>query len=467
MAQYSPRFLHRFFCSFLFFACCLSCVQNPSVPSNPPLDLPPSFSMTGQKAVKSGWWLSFHDPGLDNLVNRAFSNNFSLHIARNRLSAAKSAARQTGARLMPSLDAQGKLGTKHDYTRDNSADSFHFSLAASYEVDLWGRLTAARDAAVFEAEASQADLQTAAITLAAEVAKTWYNLVETTMQLRLLQKQHETNSQVLDLITTRFRAGLAGAPDMLQQRQLVESTVEELAVMRQNISLLEHQLSLLLGEVPGTYHFNPGTSLPHLPPLPQTGIPGELLTRRPDIERESLRLQAAGKRVASAIADRLPRLSISAELSSTAERASQLFDNWFTNLLANLTAPLLDGGLKKEEVNRQEALAKQQFYQYGQTILQAILEVEDNLAREKEQQKIIDSLVRQLHFAENTVSHVSIRYRQGVENYQRVLQALLFHQKLQRNLLKARRLQIEYRIGLYRALGGHPLGSDNSPKPRT
>ncbi len=452
--------MHRFFCSFLLLASCLSCVHNPSIHSDPPLNLPPSFSMTGKETVKNGWWLSFHDPGLNDLINRAFSNNFSLHIARNRFAAAKSAARQTGARLIPSLDALGKAGTKHDYTRDNSADSFHFSLAASYEVDLWGRLAAAQDAAVFEAEASRADLQTAAISLAAEVAKTWYNLVETTMQLQLLQKQHETNSRVLDLITTRFRAGLAGAPDMLQQRQLVESTVEELAVMRRTLSLLEHQLSLLLGEIPGKYHFTPGTSLPHLPPLPRTGIPGDLLTRRPDIERESLRLQAADKRVASAIADRLPRLSISAELSSTAERASQLFDNWFTNLLANLTVPLLDGGLRKEEVNRQEALAGVQFYQYGQAVLQAILEVEDSLAREKEQQQIINSLEKQLQFAESTVSHVSIRYRQGVEDYQRVLQALLFHQKLQRNLLKARHLQIEYRIGLYRALGGHPLDSE-------
>lgn len=457
MAQYSPRSLYRFFCSFLLLAGCLSCVQNPSSHSDPPLDLPSSFSMTGQEALKNGWWPAFHDPGLDNLINRAFSNNFSLQLARNRLAAAQSAARQAGARLTPSLDANGKAGTKHDYTRDNSADSFHFSLAASYEMDLWGRLAAARDAAAFEAEATRADLQTAAISLAAEVAKTWYNLVETTMQLQLLQKQHDTNSRVLDLITARFRAGMAGAPDMLQQRQLVESTVEELAVMRRTLSLLEHQLSLLLGEIPGRYHFNPGTSLPQIPPLPRTGLPGELLVRRPDLEREFLRLQAADKRVASAIADQLPRLSISAELSSTAERASQLFDNWFTNLLANLTAPLLDGGLRKEEVNRQKALAKEQFYQYGQTILQAILEVEDNLAREKEQQKIIDSLERQLHFAKSTVRHVSIRYRQGVEDYQRVLQALLFHQKLQRSLLKARRLQIEYRIGLYRALGGHPL----------
>ncbi|WP_457575315.1 TolC family protein [Desulfomarina sp.] len=457
MAQYPLRFPHRFLCSFLLIACCLSCVQDQSTHSDPPFNLPPSFTMTGQEAVKTGWWLSFHDSGLNNLINLAFSNNFSLHVARNRLSAAKSAARQAGARLIPSLDAQGKAGTKHDYTRDNSADSFHFSLAASYEVDLWGRLAAARDAAAFEAEASLADLQTAAVSLAAEVVKTWYNLVETTMQLQLLQKQYKTNSRVLDLITTRFRAGLAGAPDMLQQRQLVESIIEERAIMRQTLALLEHQLSLLLGEIPGKFHFTPGADLPHLPPLPRTGIPGELLTRRPDIEKESLRLKAADKRVASAIANQLPRLSISAELSSTAERASQLFDNWFTNLLANLTAPLLDGGLRKEEVNRQKALAREQYYQYGQTILQAILEVEDSLAREKEQKKIIDSLERQLDFAENTVNHVAIRYRQGVEDYQRVLQALLFHQKLQRNLLKARHLQIEYRIGLYRALGGHPL----------
>jgi NodT family efflux transporter outer membrane factor (OMF) lipoprotein len=457
MAQYLSRYLHCLFCSLLLLVCCLSCAHNPPIHPELPVPLPSSFSRTGPEPVKATWWLSFHDPELDSLINRAFSTNFTLRMAKNRLLAARSAARQAGALLTPLVTGQAKAGTRHDYTRDNSTDSFHLSLAASYEVDLWGRLAAARDAAALEAEASLADMQTAAVSIAAEIAKTWYTIVETKMQLDLLQKQHETNSRVLTLITSRFRAGLAGAPDMLQQRQLVESTTEELAVMRRTLALLEHQLSLLVGEIPGKHSFNPGDTLPHLMPLPDTGIPGDLLTRRPDIERQFHRLRAADKKVASAIADRLPRLSISAELSTTADRASRLFDNWFTNFLANLAAPLLDGGLRKEEVNRQKALAELQFYQYGQTILQAILEVENSLAREKEQREIIDSLARQLDFAQRTVHHVSIRYRQGAEDYQRVLQALLYHQKLQRNLLKAKRLQIEYRIGLYRALGGHPL----------
>jgi len=165
-------------------------------------------------------------------------------------------------------------------------------------------------------------------------------------------------------------------------------------------------------------------------------------------------LRAADYRVAKAVADRLPQLSISAELSTSGVRSGDLFNNWLSTLGANLFGPLIDGGRRRAVVTQAESVAQQRFYTHGQTILAAISEVEDNLVREKEQQIVLTSLKTQLQYATETIDHVANRYRQGVVDYQRVLLALLSQQGLQRDILAGNRQLIHFRISLYRALSG-------------
>jgi NodT family efflux transporter outer membrane factor (OMF) lipoprotein len=410
--------------------------------------------MPGEVPLETSWWLDFHDPTLNLLIDQALTDNFSLHVTRERIDEAEAVARQAGALLAPAVDAQGSATATRNHTTDSTGEFFFLGLAASYEIDLWGRLRSQRDAAALEAIAVEADYHAAAITLAAAVATTWYQLVEADLQLELLNRQQETNAKVLQLISSQFRAGKVGIADVLQQRQLVESNSGDLAVLRADIRVFEHQLAILLGVPPGTAALPERDQLPSLPPLPETGIPLDLLTRRPDIEGSFLRLRAADNRVATAIADRLPRLSISADLSTSGERSRDLFNNWISTLAANLFGPLVDGGLRKAEVARNEAIARQLFYNHGQTILEAIGEVENSLMSEQEQRVALDSLETQLQYAAETIDHVATRYRQGAENYQRVLLALLSHQGLERTLLVGRRQLILFRITLYRALSG-------------
>ncbi len=425
--------------------------QNPAAP----VEFSDRFSLSGSKAFNSQWWLDLEDPELTALIGHALSSNFSLLIARDRLTEAMASARQAGALLSPTVDAKANAATRQNYQTDNSQNTLLLGLAASYEIDLWGRLAAVRDAAVLDTRAPRADLHTAAISVAAEVARTWYRIIETRLQQQLVQKQKETNSHVLELITVQFRTGQAGAADVLQQRQLVETNKAELASLRRTLRLFEHQLALLLGEVPGNYPFPQFSTLPLLPPLPDTGLPIDLITRRPDIRSSYFQLQAADRRVASAVANQLPKLSISAELYTSDNQASNLFNNWFSSLMANLVGPLIDGGRLQAEVDKRQAAAGQLLNQYGQTILQAIREVEDALIQEKVQGEILDSLNIRLELAEQTVGHVATRYRSGAEDYQRVLLALLSHQELQRKIIESKLLMIDYRISLYRALGGY------------
>lgn len=437
-----------------------SCTLSSGEHTTAPLELPARFSSTGDTALTSRWWLDLKDPLVTTLIEQALSDNFSLLIARDRLREARASAIKAGAKLSPTLDGKAKASSEHNYQTDTTSDNLLLELAASYEIDLWGRLAAIRDAAALDTRATQADLQTAAMSIAAEVSQTWYRIVETRLQLELLQKQKNTNNRVLELIKIQFRAGQAGAPDVLQQRQLVETNSAELAGIRRDLQLLEHQLSILLGKIPGNVVFPEVSVLIALAPLPDTGLVVDLLTRRPDIKSSYLKLQAADKRVVAALADRLPRLSISASLSTAGERTGDLFNNWLTSFIANLASPILDGGEKKAEVEKQRAKMSQLLNEYGQTILQAIGEVEDALIKEQVEMEIMASLNIRLKLAAQTVDHVAIRYKRGVENYQRVLAALISHQKLQQKVIKSKRLLIEYRIGLYRALGGTSLSGE-------
>lgn len=428
-----------------------------------PIDLPANFSLPGKVPFQAEWWLDFQDDTLTLLIDQAIDDNFSLQATREKINEARAIARQAGAALVPGLDGQGAAASTRDHNSASSRETFSLGLAASYEIDLWGRVRSQRDAAVLDANATEADYHTAVISLTAQVALTWYQLVEADLQLELLREQQETNAKILQLISAQFRAGQVGIADVLQQRQLVESTISSLAGLRAERDTLANQLAILLGIAPTSAAMVQRAQLPTLPPLPETGIPLDLLTRRPDIDSSLQRLQAADNRVAAAVADRLPRLSISADLSTSGENSGDLFNNWFSTLGANLFSPLFDGGRREAEVARNESIAGQLFYRHGQIILEAISEVENSLVREKEQQVILGSLETQLGYAAETIKNVGNRYRQGVENYQRVLLALVSHQNLQRSILTSRRQLITFRISLYRALSGRLPQADIGP----
>ena len=191
-----------------------------------------------------------------------------------------------------------------------------------------------------------------------------------------------------------------------------------------------------------------------LPDLPRTGLPADLIRRRPDIRRAYYRILAADRRVAAAVADRFPRLSLSAQVTTSGERTRDLFDNWVSSLAANLLGPIIDGGTLAAEVDRTRAVASEKLHDYGQAVVEALGEVEDSLVREKRQLTYMDSLDVQLKLSGRAMERVRERYTKGAEDYLRVLDALLTHQKLQRTRLTASRDLVQYRIDLCRALGG-------------
>jgi len=415
-----------------------------------------NFSVAGQEQLPQQWWLSFDDPSLDRLIAQALADNLTLKSAWARLDQVRALARKAGAELVPQLS--GEVGGSSTRSRlkaqTDSAQSYSLGLAASYEVDLWGRIGSISEAAELDAQASAEYLQTAALTLSSQVATTWFQLLEQRGQIEILKQQQQTNEQALELINLQFRTGQIGIADLLQQRQVVESRRGERALAAGRAQVLQNQLAVLLGVAPDLAPQIPSGDFGELSPLPTTGLQSDLLERRPDVRAAWLQLQSADQRVAAAVADRFPRLSLSGRASTTDEQIEDLFDNWLASLAANLLAPLIDGGRRRAEVERSQAVAAEAFHDYGQTVLDALAEVENALAQEQKQQEYLHSIGRQLELAEQATVRIRDRYLNGAEDYQRVLGALLSRQLLQRTQLSAQRELFVNRINLCRALAG-------------
>ncbi len=441
----------------------VSCVVLAGLPScatqlkdaQAPVAMPVTFSHTGTETVPQKWWTALGDAQLDALIERSLSGNLSLRGTWDRLDQSAATARRAGAALYPSLTGTAEASrtrTVPDGRPRVYQNTFSLGLAAAYEVDLWGRVRSTVNAAELEVRATREDLVTAAMSLAAEVAGTWYRIVDQRGQMRLLDEQIRTNEEYLELVTLRFRRGKVSAVDVLQQRQLVEATRAEKVQTESSLKVLEHQLAILLGRSPQTRVA--GGALPALAPLPRTGLPSELIRKRPDTRSVYYRLQEADQQVAAAVADRFPRLSLSAAAGTTAVEVRDLFENWLASIAANLTAPLLDGGQREAEVDRTRAVASERLHAYGQTVLEALKEVEDALVQESQQRRYVASLEEQLDLSAKAVGQTRGQYVTGGVDYLRVLSALQSHQRLQRSHLQAERELIQFRIDLYRALGG-------------
>ncbi len=425
--------------------------------------LPESFSQSGEERTAERWWQGLADPRLDELVDTALDNNLSLSAARSRLHQAEAVARRGGADLFPSVNAEGSV--KQERRDDNPAtDVYGVGVAASYEVDLWGRVRSERDAAVHDAEASRGDLRAAAITLTARVARTWYNRVEARAQLDLLDRQLTSAREVMALVEKRFRTGHAPAADRHRQRREIERLAGERAQARARLETLDHELALLLGRSATDFEAPTG-ELPELPPLPATGLPGELVLRRPDLRAGYLRLQAADARAAAAVANRFPRLDLSASLTGQAASASELVATWITNLSAGLVMPIIDGGSRRAEADRARAATDEATMEYAESVLEAVGEVEDALARERHQRDYLNHLSAEVTEAERLLENTRRRYRYGEADHLAVLDAVNGYHSARRQHLTARREALEHRIDLHRALAGGWSGIEQPVQP--
>ncbi|MBN1826129.1 MAG: efflux transporter outer membrane subunit [Candidatus Eisenbacteria bacterium] len=418
--------------------------------------LPESFGDGGTKPLPGRWWTAFGDGALDAAIEEGLAGSPDLAAWRDRLDQARALARKGGAGLRPALNASGDASRSASWPEEGPdiyENDYALGAAASYEIDLWGRLRAGRRSALLSSRAAGEDLRAAELSLSASIASVWYETAEAAAQVRLLEEQVGTNERMLDLVRLRFRSGLTGASDVLTQRRVTEAVRGDLHLAEARLATLRHQLAVLVGRTPRE-RIGTEAVLIDLPALPETGLPADLLRRRPDLRAARLDVAAANAEFAAALADRFPKISLSASGSTGGAQTSVLFGDWFGRLAANLALPLLDGGARSAEADRREAAAREAFHAYESAVLAALREVEDALAREARQGEYLESVRLQLETADALVERSRDDYLSGQADYLRVLEALTSQQALQRSSLTARRAWIQYRIQLCRALGG-------------
>lgn len=428
----------------------------------PPVELPDRFSMTvGTSSVAEGrWWETFQDPRLDRLVDQVFLQNFDLKRAYARLDQVHAVQMGANAGLFPDLsfDAQASR-TRSVFNPQIPATEFNqfaVSAAAAYEVDLWGRIHDTRMAASMDVLAARQDVEAVAISLSAQIAETWFSILEQRARKRLTLEQIRSNTTYLELVELRFTQGLASGLDVLQQRQQLAASRTVLPQIESTLQVLENQLSVLLGEPPTGI---PSTSMedvtiPSPPPLPAIGLPAEVVLQRPDVRAAQLRVVSSDYRIGAAIADMFPALRLTGNVGTRAFEIKDLFGDFIWNIAAGLTGPLFDGGRRLAEIDRNEAVLDERLAGYGQAVVVAVREVEDALIRERKQREVLRDLEAEVELGRVTLDEARSRYVNGLSDYLPVLTALRALQPLEQQLVTAQRQLLSFRIQLYRALGG-------------
>lgn len=403
-------------------------------------------------AVRGPYWREFGDDHLNALVEDALRDNPNLERVRQRLLQAEAAAKKSGAVLYPSVSVTGA----RDTGRGTAAGDGELSLrgAASYEVDLWGKNSAAAKAGRLDAAGARADVQAAAITLVAEIVQDWLRLSALREEETLLNRQVSLNENVMELQQARFAGGIASALDVLQQKEILARVRAQLPDVQAEQALVLNRLAVLTGRSPAEFTPPEKAALPEFLPLPAAGVPSLLLEARPDIRAAWLRLAAADWAKEAAVAERLPAVNLTANYLTSGAAFGNLFSNWALTLAAALVAPVMDGGERVAEIERQKAVADERFQTYRETVLNALREVEDALAQNKYQGDKIAAVADQLEAANNALAQAQISYTNGNTDYLSVLNGFLNVQGLERQMVQARRDLALFRVALYRALGG-------------
>jgi len=408
------------------------------------------------------WWRAFGDPQLDALVDRALDDNLDLRRAWTRLDQARAIARGASAASWPQITADAGLSRQRSVFNvgaplgliSNTATTWTLGLGARYEVDLWRRIASTEDAAALDVRATREDLETAAMTISGRVTELWLGIVGERAGLALLERQEAVTRQFVELVEARFAQGLASALEVYQQRQQLAALTSQRPLIEARISGYRQQLALLLGKAPVEAPDIARATLPASPPAPKTGIPADVLGRRPDVRAAQLRVVAADHRVGAAIADRYPSLALSGRIGFQAPDLADFVDSWIWSLASSLTAPLFDGGRRSAEVDRAKAAMEDLLLGYGQVVLQALLDVEAALVNEARQRENLALQEEQLALAQKTLSEAQVRYANGLVDYLNVLTALRTVQQTEQSKLAAERQLLAYRVQLYRALGG-------------
>jgi len=412
-------------------------------------------------APRGKWWEAYNDPTLNGLEDQVDVSNQSLKVSEARFRQARSLIGVSRAAEFPTLStlptfSSIRYSDNRLYPgRYHTTGDFILPLDASYEVDLWGRIGRNVNAAGDEAQASAADLATVDLSLHAELAVDYFNLRSADSQKKLLDDSVAAFADALQLTTNRMNGGAAPESDVAQAKTQLDTTrVQDTDVTVQRAQY-EHAIAVLIGKAPADFSLPPAPLTLHEPVIP-TGMPSELLQRRPDIAAAERRVAEANEQVGIAQAAYYPSLLLTPILGVENHGIRDWFD-WpsvFWSLGAGISETIFDGGRRDSLSDAAKAAYDANVANYRQTTLNAFEQVEDDLSSLRILQQEAQQQDEAVASAQNSLRLFTTRYVGGRDTYLQVITAQTIALGNERNQTEILRRRMEASVQLIKALGG-------------
>ncbi|MEP5938293.1 MAG: efflux transporter outer membrane subunit [Erythrobacter sp.] len=418
------------------------------------------------------WWNAFNDPVLDQLVDDALAQNLDIAEAAGRVEQASAQARLTRSALLPSIEASAGATETSSPTAGSAfggfgggainrieTENYTLGLGASYELDLFGRARGDFAAAKQDVIASQYDLQAVQLAAAAETIAAYFEIVDTRRQIEMSKLSVDVLSDRAARTDERFERGLVDSFELYQVRQDLRATQAALPQLESALVAAEGRLAVLTRSFPEQLRerlarpLQPSLVFEDVP----AGLPAALLGQRPDVGAAWARLEASRLRIGARKAERFPRFSISGSLGTQGGRPEAAFDfadNWTSSLLANIVAPLIDGGRVSANIRGARAVYDQQATAYARSVLTAYSEVGSAIADYEEQRERYRLVSSQLAEVTASLDLQKRRFSAGVGNYITYLDASRAVYQVEASLSSAARSTALARLGVHRALAG-------------
>jgi multidrug efflux system outer membrane protein len=422
----------------------------------------------------SDWWRVFKDSELARLESEADAANQDIKLAVARVEQADAGARYARSFLFPTISLGASASrTREAQNRPNNGSTngkpatyndFQFPAFLSYEVDAWGRVRSSLNAANATEQATAADLRFVRLAVEANVAMDYYSLREIDAERGVLDATVRDMQSAVDLTTNRFRGGISSELEVKQAEALLNQTQAQAQALDVQRAQLEHAIAVLEGKAASNFSI-PRTPLNGLPPVIPSGLPSELLARRPDIAEVERLVAAANAEIGVAKTAALPHISLTGLAGFESTNTTSLFSwqNGIASLASSAVMPLFTGGRTKAGVDAAWAVYRQSLAQYQKTVLVGYQEVEDQLAGLRILTGEAQSTAEAVTNAQQAETIALNRYRGGLVSYLDVIYAQTALLANQRTATQISGQRMVATVVLIKALGGGWLGVPAQP----
>jgi len=442
------------------------CAVGPNY-KRPPINAPAAFR--GETTISTNsfaslpWWQVFQDDTLQILIRTALTNNYDLRIAVTRVEQARAMAAEARAGFFPQLDYAANASRGQNVGGGNTpsptgtiGNVFAADVNASWEIDLWGRIRRLNESARAQFFASEEARRDVMISLIGEVAQNYFQLLALDRQLEIARESTNSFGESLNIFNERLQGGVASKLETSSAEALMDAAAATIPELEQQIALQENQLSVLLGQNPGAILRGNASLEKQVPPEVPSGLPSELLERRPDIREAEQQLRSANAEVGVAKANFFPQLNLTGLFGEVSPELSAFTSGgdvaW--GIAAGLTGPLFHGGQLRAQYAQARAVREQYALQYQEIVLNAFEEISDALISREKSASARTEQGRAVEAYKVAVKISLERYRMGHADYYEVLQEQQLLFPAENSLVQFQLNQLLAVVQLYRALGG-------------